>query len=290
MKIPDQNSHVTRYISRSKLSPGFTLVEILVVIAIVAVLATVCLSVSTRMKKSGLTVKELNAAKNLTNAMLLSSQDSNGTLPLAFDGTAAAFSIDGSGFKGGYISGAAAHRYPFRLAPYFGYQFEGTTVIDRKLQYTLDKRDYYAVSLMPSLGVNAYNVGGYKEEGEKEPIVGAIRQMSNAFAPERMIAFASARLAHGDLDGIVPGYHLVTPPRTPGGDWSSTYSEEIPSSWGNIDLRHNERAVVGFLDGSAGTLGKDKLKDMRLWNNEAARLNDPDHRPVVKTTGGGRGR
>ncbi len=268
---------------------GFTLVELLVVIVIVAVLAAVCMSVSSRVRKSGMTVKELNAARNLTGAFALAAQDNNGTLPYAVDNMAAAFSINESGFKGGTISGAAAHRYPFRLAPYFGYKFEGNTVIDQKLQYTLDQRDTYAVSLMPSLGINTYGVGGYREEGEKEAIPGAIRQMSTAYAPEKMIVFASARLSHVQLDGIAPGFHMLTPPKTPGGDWSPRYSEENPESWGNLDLRHNGKAVVGFLDGSAGTLGKEELTDMRRWNNEAARLNDPNHRPVV-SSGGGRDR
>lgn len=268
---------------------GFTLVEVLVVIAIIAVLATVCLSVSERVKKSGMTVKELNAAKNLTGALVLASLDNNGVLPYAVDNMAAAFSIKGSAFKDGTIHGAAAHRYPFRLAPYFGYKFEDVTVIDKKLQYTLDKKDTYAVSLMPSLGINSYGVGGYREEGEKEAIPGAIRQMCNAYAPERMIAFASARLTHEQLDGIAPGFHMLTPPKTPGGDWSPQYDEASPSSWGNIDLRHNDKAVVGYLDGSAGMLGREELADMRHWNNEAARLDDPNHRPVV-SSGGGRGR
>lgn len=259
------------------------------VIVIIAVLTAVCLSVGARAKQSGMTVKELNAAKNLTGALALASLDNNGTLPYAVDNMAAAFSINGSGFRGGVVSGAAAHRYPFRLAPYFGYKFEGITVIDSDLQYTLDKKDTYAVSLMPSLGINAYGVGGYREEGEKEAIPGSIRQMCNAYAPEKMIAFASARLSHESLDGITPGFHLLTPPKTPGGDWATDYDPEQPTSWGNIDLRHHDKAVVGYLDGSAGTLGKDQLTDMRLWNNEATRLNDPNHRPVV-SSGGGRDR
>ncbi|RYD38057.1 MAG: type II secretion system protein [Verrucomicrobiaceae bacterium] len=268
---------------------GFTLVEVLVVIAIIAVLATVCLSVSERVKKSGITVKELSAAKNLTGALVTASLDNNGVLPYGVDNMAPGFSISGSAFGTATIHGAAAHRYPFRLAPYFGYKFEDITVIDKKLQYTLDKRDTYAVSLMPSLGINVYGVGGYREEGEKEAIPGAIRQMSTAVAPERMIAFASARLSHEQLDGVAPGFHMITPPKTPGGDWSPRYSESSPSSWGNLDLRHNDKAVVGYLDGSAGMLGKDELMDMRHWNNEAARLDDPHHRPVV-SSGGGRGR
>lgn len=268
---------------------GFTLVEILVVIAIVSVLAVVSLNVANKAKKSGIMVKELNAAKNLTAALVLGSQDQNGLIPYGFDGEAKPVAIEGSGFQGAYVSGEQAHRYPFRLAQYFGYKFEDNTVIERSSKRWLDKKDTYRLSLAPSLGMNVYGVGGYVEFGEKEPIPGAIRQMSTAISPEKMIAFISARFADTYDGGIAPGFHMVTPPKTPGGDWSPNYIQDDPTSWGHVDLRHNDKAVVGYLDGSAGTLGRDKLEDMRLWNNEAARLEDPYHRPVV-STGGGRGR
>lgn len=268
---------------------GFTLVETLVVIVILAVLATICVTVTNKVKRSAMTARELNAAKNLTTALFSASQDNNGFFPYGVDGAASDISIEETDFRGVRVTGAEAHRYPFRLAPYFGYKFEGITVLDAKMEKGLKNKDAYMISLVPALGINTYGVGGYVEVGEKNPIVGAIRQMSVAHAPERMITFAAARLSHQDLGTNAPGYHMVTPPKTPGGDWANTYSEADAGSWGNVDLRNGDKALVGFLDGSAGLLTKEQIKDMRYWNNQAAILDDPDHRPVV-SSGGGRNR
>lgn len=268
---------------------AFTLVETLVVIVILAVMATICVTVTQKVKRSGMTVKELNAAKNLTVALFSASQDNGGFFPFGVDGAANDISIEETDFRGVRVTGAEAHRYPFRLAPYFGYKFEGITVLDPQMERGLKNKDSYMLSLVPALGINTYGVGGYVEVGEKNPIAGAIRQMSMAHAPERMITFAAARLSHRDLGTNAPGYHMVTPPKTPGGDWANIYSEADTGSWGNIDLRNNDKALVGFLDGSAGLLTKEQIKDMRYWNNQAAILDDPDHRPVVNS-GGGRNR
>lgn len=231
---------------------------------------------------------EIGAARSLTAALIMASDDNGGRLPYGFDGTKSSLQIDGSGFRGKAVHGEAAHRYPWRLAPYFGYKFEGNTVIDRSLEYTLKNKDTYLLSLMPSLGMNVYNVGGFVEQGEREPIDGAIRQMSEAYAPEQTIAFVSARISHKGIDGIAPGFHMVTPPVTPGGDWANDYDPEVPSSWGNIDLRHGGKAVVGYLDGSVATLGKMEINDMRRWSNDAARYNDKSLRPITTVPGGGR--
>lgn len=267
---------------------GFTLVETLVTISIIAVLAVVGFSITQRVRKSGQLVRELNAGRNLSAAVALHAADKNDLLPYGVDGSLPSLSLEGSGIRKGLVSGAEAHRYPFRLAPYFGFKFDGTTVIDRSLKYTLDKRDTYMISLLPAMGMNAYGVGGYIEEGGTLPIDGSIRRMSQAVAPEKMIAFCSARLSYPGLGGIAPGFHMVTPPKTPGGDWAGNYDEKDASSWGNVDLRYDNKSVVAFLDGSASTLSREALNDMRHWNNEAARLNDPNHRPVVSS--GGRGR
>lgn len=281
----------TRSRSPIPAAPGFTLVEVLVTFVIVAVLVAASIGMAGRARKSGQMVKELGAARNLSAALSLYSSDQSGSLPYGVDGSLPSLDITGAGLGKTALHGAAAHRYPFRLAQYFGYKFEGVTVIDRSLEYTLEKRDAYMLSLLPALGMNAYGVGGYIEEGSREPISGSVRQMAAAVAPEKMIAFASARLSYTGLDEIAPGFHMVSPPKTPGGDWATHYSETDPSSWGHLDLRHGNKAVVAFLDGSAGTLDREQLKDMRHWNNEAARLDDPGFRPVTaSTTGGGRNR
>lgn len=277
-RLPSESPRPKEFL---RFSPGFTLVETLVTICIITVLATICFNVSTRLKKSGLTVMEIGAARTLTAALIMASDDNGGKLPYGFDSTVSSLQIDGSGFRGRSVSGEAAHRYPWRLAPYFGYKFDGNTVIDRSLNYTLETKDTYLLSLMPSLGMNVYNVGGYVEQGSKEPIEGAIQRMSEAYAPEKTIAFVSARLSHDGIDGIAPGFHMVTPPVTPGGDWARDYNPDVPSSWGNVDLRHGGKAVVGYLDGSVATLGKSEINDMRRWNNDAARYNDKSRRPIT---------
>jgi len=262
--------------------------ETMVTICIILVVAVISINVSSRLKKSGLTVKEIGAARTLTAALIMAADDNAGRLPYGVDNTINSLEIDGSGFRGQVVHGGAAHRYPWRLAPYFGYKFEGNTVIDRSLDYLLEKKDTYMLSLTPSLGMNVFNVGGYVEDGSREPMEGAIRRMSEAYAPEKTIAFASARVKPDASTGIMPGFYMVSPPVAPGGDWAHEYDPEVPSSWGNIDLRHGGKAVVGYLDGSVATLGRGDIDDMRHWNNEAARSNDRARRPITTLPGGGR--
>ena len=269
---------------------GFTLVELLVVVAIVAVLVTASLAAISRARRSGNTVKELNAARNLTTALVSASQDANGVLPYGVDGSAGPISIEETEFRGVRVTGAEAHRYPFRLAPYFGYKFDDLTVIDKSLEKGLRNKDSYMISLLPSLGINCYGVGGYVEPGETVVIPGAVRRVEQAVAPDKMITFCSARLTNAQLGGTVPGYHMVTPRLTPGGSWAGKYDEENAESWGNIDLRHDGKMVAGFLDGSTRLLDQAEVRDMRHWSNEAARLDDPDYRQSSAGTGGGRER
>lgn len=269
---------------------GFTLIEILVVMSITVVMAGVCMCLVSRARKSGQLVKEMNAARNLTTALGLHASDRGGQLPYGYDGSLGSLDVSESGQPGNLLHGGAAHRYPYRLAPYFGYKFDGTTVIDRSLEYMLKNRDSYMISLLPAMGMNVYGVGGYIEEGTTSLIPGSIRSMSQAVSPETMIAFVSSRTSYRDTDEIAPGFHMATPRKTPGGDWAENYDPEDPSSWGNVDLRYDDKAAAAFLDGSVALLNRSQVRDMRKWNNDAARLNDPDYRPTSNPTGGGRGR
>lgn len=272
---------------------GFTLVEILVTVSIIIVLAGMSIGLISRMRRSGLVVKELAAARNLTSALTLASQDLSGAVPWGNDMTIPSISIEDSGYKGNSLHGEAAHRWTWRLAPYFGYKFEGTTVVSSDLKFLLDKNSVsnsYMISLVTSLGMNVYGVGGEREDILSGASPGCIRMMNEAVSPNTLIAFISSRVENRESPGeILAGNFKVTTPLSPGGDWAIKYDSNKPSSWGGVDLRHDNKAVVGYLDGSAGTLDRTKAKDMRLWNNEAARLNDPNHRPS-SSSGGGRDR
>lgn len=268
-------------------SSGFTLVELLVVVFIVGMLGALTMGMVNRVKKSAQTARELGGARTLGAALALHSADNNGVLPRGFDDTAQSVSIDGSGFAASVVSSATAHRYPWRLASYFGFKFDTATVLDSRLKPLLDKQDTYMLSVIPSLGMNVYGVGGYYLTGEA-PSEGAVYTMAAAHSPSSLIAFASTHSSDARLDGgTSPGFHMVTPRLMPKGSWAGEYDPATPSSWGNLDLRHNNKAVVCFLDGSAALLDKDQLKDMRHWSNQAAIDNNPEYR-FTKTSGGRR--
>jgi len=85
----------------------------------------------------------------------------------------------------------------------------------------------------------------------------------------------------------VPGYYELRPPRpspygqrsagngggrTPAWNASNKYNPRLsPESWGFLDFRHFEKAIVGFADGHVEALEIEPLRDMRRWSNYATR-------------------
>ncbi|MEM6823041.1 MAG: type II secretion system protein [Verrucomicrobiota bacterium] len=266
--------------NRSKQVQGFTIIELLVTITIVLILAALFFAGGGRFLESAKKVKELSAGRTLGTALNLYAAENFDSLPYGFDGTVSYLPLLDSSLSLGAVHGAAASRYPWRLAQYFAYDFKSTTVLDDKQESFLN--DPYMLSLVPSLGMNAYGVGGYIEEGASaaEPFPGAIRRAAAAHKPASMVSFVSTRIDLGDGSGMTPGFHLATPPKTPGGDWRASYDPDDADSFGNVDLRYGGKAVVVFLDGSTDLMTGEQLRDMRLWNNEAAALDDASYRPV----------
>lgn len=89
-----------------------------------------------------------------------------------------------------------------------------------------------------------------------------------------------------------PGYWLIKPPKPhPTGQgsfmrpynlsgatgrasgWTSSsntwQASQPPSTWGNLDMRHNGKAVTVHFDGSVIMQGLEQLRDMRQWSNHA---------------------
>ncbi len=67
--------------------PGFTLVELLAVIAIIGVLAAIVLPVAGRMRESANQAKCVSNLRTLSAALLLAAGENNGILPMAIDQT-----------------------------------------------------------------------------------------------------------------------------------------------------------------------------------------------------------
>ncbi len=150
---------------------GFTLVEMLVSIAIIAALAVMGTLGYAKVVDQGKMTQEISAARALIAAYNLYPQDNNGRLLPAIDKSA--------GSKGNpvwfepekrYISFAEApHRYPFRLAPYFDYKLNGVILLngaEKQIDEVFGKsggmRDY-GISMCPAFGLNHQFCGGYVE-------------------------------------------------------------------------------------------------------------------------------
>lgn len=207
----------------------------------------------------------------------------------------------------------ARQRYPWRLFPYLEKQLAGTILTGQQLD--LAKEDpgepgsgerfgwQYEVSVYPSWGMNAHFLGGYgvpaddvryaKEYQPNLPFR-VTRRIDQIVSPSRMIAFGSSRGEgyEGFTSVTIPGWHVVQAPQWTDlgplgggqpGAWSSSEFRESahPNLFGNVDPRYarGERVLIGFADGHTDLLTINELRDMRLWSDDAARVDDPDWTP-----------
>lgn len=273
-------------------SAGFTLVELLVVVVIVGVLAGLSMvGVHAALAKAR-SMREMGAAKNLIAAYLLAAQDNDGYLMVAhYEGRADDLNNAETVLPDGSTIGSAElHRYPYRLAPYFNYQIDGTLLVNdnkEQIKEAFPGGQYtYGTSLCPALGINYYFMGGYKVDNEIAGQAECVTSMGRA-KNANLIVFASAFL---DVDGDrISGRYGVEPPKYRTDLWSGTET-------GHVDARHNGKAICAFLNGAVKALTIEEMKDMRLWSYRAALVDDPDYKVAssgsagLPGTGGGGGR
>jgi prepilin-type N-terminal cleavage/methylation domain-containing protein len=245
-----------------KSASGFTLIELLVVVAVIAVLAAITLPILDGSRKKALLANEIAAAKSVSAGMQMYAADNNGAvLPGYYDpydpGNPGPEVLDKDGKR---ISGEPAKRYPWRLAPYLGYDVKkaflasGQKVVNDDLVYT--------VSVFPSFGMNTASLGGDAGNSRSNPFSrrasireafhrnGGVTRMTQVLRPSQMIAFASA-FDPGTMGGErQAGHFRVAHPAV------------------NIDFRHaKDKAVVVFVDGHTELLGREELQNDRLWKN-----------------------
>lgn len=256
--------------NRSAYDTAFTLVELLVVVAIVALLIGILIPTLGAAREQAEKVVELSAVRNLMLGHQMYAEDHGGRLISGYDTQAPAHGPNGQSL--GFPENA---RYPWRLVPYLDRTVEQTILVHQRLQDVSEEGQLntYAVSVMPSFGINGEFVGGTWGGPYNNWLVDrgvTVRKAFEAHQPSELIVFASAR---GGISGKDPvlGYHLVQPAY--GHEYDAA---DMPFKFGFVHPRYDERAIISFLDGHAGALDTDALRDMTHWSNAAARANDPD--------------
>lgn len=241
---------------------AFTIVEILVATAIVGLLAGLGIPALNNALQSGKKAKEIAALKSLITAYNLYSSDNNNLLLKSYDLNGTAIDINGNPIGG--EDSHEAHRWPWRLAPYFNYGFYGTSHVNEIQSYIESQgglSQTYLVSVIPSFGLSLY-CGGNDYEGSKlkASIASSVYQVAK---PSQFVAFVSSRsMAVGKR---YEGFYYVEQPRS-----SVKYdSKSNPKSTGYISARYNGNAVVGFLGGNISVIPyKDLATNKAIWSPE----------------------
>ncbi len=255
---------------------GFTLVEMLVTVSLIAILGTLAVGGIHCARQKARTVVEINAARNLMTGYLGHASENNGQVLPGYQTDPTAANLQGETLK--FPVNA---RYPWRLAPSVP-GVEGVLVFNGN-EAVLEKADRdYLVSAEPNLGLNATLVGGHFGSGSPlaptPRIVDAygkfyLTHLTESDDPGKLVVFTSARSGEGRQ-----GYYEVRSPKLTGPVWSSgTFKDEGPAiAHGFVDFRWGGKAVAAMLGGNVELLDETQLRDMRRWSHQAARANDPD--------------
>lgn len=260
-----------------KRSNGFTLVELLVTITIVATLTGVSVTGYMSLREKARMVTEVNAARNLMAAYLSYPSDHNGRVMPGYQADPEVTDLKGAPL--GYPMNA---RYPWRLAQNAP-SIEGIMLFNGNESALKEDNSDYLVSVMPNLGLNAVLLGGHYGSGSPLPpsprLIEAygkfhLTHLAEAVAPEMLTVFASARSGKDR-----PGYFEIRPPNLTGKVWSGNkFSENsAASAHGFVDFRYGGKAVTASLAGNVQLLSEKELRDMRRWSNQAALDGDEDY-------------
>ncbi len=258
---------------------GFTIVELLVTMGIIALLMGLLLPTLRAVRQAGNQTLEMSAARQL---MVAYNGYANVHLGAVLPGYGEGQALDASGNP---INAIAARRYPWRIAPYLDYSFRGLYLNENEdLLEKLENEDpwlyRYAVSLFPSLGLNTTWIGGDANESTPTYLETFgryyITRMAEATRPEKLIVFASARGTDpfGPLgSGVFEGWFRIQSPYLTTYRWQADEFNPLdpPAHYGFLSPRYGGSSVVAFLDSHVGLLTKRQLKDMRLWANHATR-------------------
>ena len=277
-------------IQRRRFSRGFTLTEVVIVVALIALITALAVPAYGRIRSMARQSREVSALRQVLLAWTSYAGDHEarvlpGYLPGLPASQANGEAIPPEAFGSGVTIAA---RYPWRLAPYLAWQFRTLYVGDQQAQ--LEKAELsadpgaalYFASLYPSFGLNSAFVGGDSERagflprtlpsGQPNPLSGFyVESLARVAHPERLIAFASAR-TNATVDGaMTQGYFRIEAPRFTAPQWAAQYDPAVPAGCGNVAARYGAQDLVvcGFVAGNVESRPVEGLRDMRMWADGA---------------------
>lgn len=263
---------------------GFTLVELLVVISIIALLLGVLLPALGRAKGAASVARELSNAKQLMQGYIMFAQDHKGYLLPALqnlDRSPKPLRTLPNDHLGRPLSGPPAQRYFWHLAPYLEYNFAAFYRDTALAEQYLAQDDTYGVTLHTGFGINQYYVGGqasyYTQSGAPslyDTSFGKdfwIARLEDARRPADLFAFVSA--ASEDSNTRRDGFYRVLPPYFTNKVWQDTglptRPGATPQKTGHVWPVHANTVVAGMLDGHAAAFEWIDAQDMRHWSQIA---------------------
>ncbi len=274
---------------------GFTLVELLVVVAVIAVLVSILLPALGHARRSARQVHGMSNLRQVLMGYRYYTDESNGSIMYGY---LPGGDVEGQYFlirdpDSGHTFGPPVNqRYPWRLSPYvrnvWGVLYSHRPPRDVPLS-TDETNDAfmkaYYISIEPTFGINAVFVGGYAGLYQGfEPLGGG------SYAPKRnahvvfreaevqrtaeLITFAESKWRGGGIEEGDQGFHWVTPPNCKGERWrvENDRIQIVDQTGALIGLpegRFKNQAITGFFDGHVETRSPSQLRSMRLWANWA---------------------
>ncbi len=278
----------------ARCAEGFTLVELIVVMSIIALLMSILLPALGKARKMAKQVVESSNLRQILLAYTYYYTDNDGHLLYGYMPQ----SVDGRTYNihdknSGYTYGAPiVNRYPWRLVPYLEEQWEVLFSNSKKTEIpssgdSQDKafRKAYKLSIQPSFGLNSIYVGGHYSPFYKgfidngstaRPNYGqhVVFKAQDVRTPSNLIVFTESKMFNYSAgDNSREGFFYATPPFANGHMWRSTNGKfevlEKSRLLGLPQGRYTNKTITGFFDGHVSILSPKELEDMQKWSNRA---------------------